>query len=201
MRPARSSLLLENQWCSELLCDQPLKESSQIISYFPLRYPILRYPMLPTPTRSSRQGTHSLWVQNFSAFRLSPILTGCLLPSKLLQFAKFKKSLLFILLAFARSDSAWFFLFSPPLYTSWPLRTFCYLFAVFFFLPFLVGSWSVPNSFSVAVIHSVRSGYSSYNLFSLVGMQSYNGFSILDLKKFQTSSTSSCSAELINQLP
>lgn len=145
-------------------------------------------PQLEDPGKAL---THSGY-QNFSAFRLSPILTGSFLSSYLLQCAKFRKLLLFILLAFSRSDSAWVLLFSPPLYNSWPLRKsfslfICYL---FFSPPLLVGPWSIPNSFSVAVIHSVRSGYSSYNLFTLVGMQSCNGFSILDLKKFQTSSTS-----------
>lgn len=184
MRPIRSRLLWENQWCSKWLCDQPLEKYSQTIFLWDTQSP-------PTSTRSPRQSTHSLWVPKLLCLRLSPILIGCLLSSSLLQFAKFKELLLFILLAFARSDSAWFLLFSP-LYASWLLRQSFSLFICYLFSPpFLVGSWSI-------LWHPVRSGYSSYNLFSLVGMQSCNGFSIFDLKNFQTSSTSSSSAELIN---
>lgn len=97
----------------------------------------------PTSTRSPRQSTHSLWVPKLLCLRLSPILIGCLLSSSLLQFAKFKELLLFILLAFARSDSAWFLLFSP-LYASWLLRQSFSLFICYLFSPpFLVGSWSI----------------------------------------------------------
>lgn len=113
--------------------------------------------------------------QNYSVFKLSPILTEQqLLSSNLFQFTKFKKKKPKNTFAVSVTTlcKVWLSLLfhcSHFIFTLLDLsdRVFCYLFAIRSFFPFFVGSRSIPNSFFLVVIHSMRSGYSSYKLFPL----------------------------------
>lgn len=120
----------------------------------------------PQVKHSFTSGTKTTLSLNSAPFSLN----SSLFSSHLFQFTKLKKPFAISVTTLCK---VWLSLLFTVLTSSLRFLTsktehfVIYLLSVLFFPPFLVSNQSIPNSFSVVVIHSVRSGYSSYKLFPL----------------------------------